>query len=79
MIIAPVLLTLSIKRLQAPTLPMRCAVVKASRRAKKAGLIRAVHGRGVEPSILIKDLRRDQTRTVRGRREPVTIWCASRR
>ena len=42
-------------------------------------LVRAVHGCGVEPSTLIKDLRRDQTRTVRGRREPVTIWCASRR
>jgi adenylate cyclase len=42
-------------------------------------LVRAVHGCGVEPSTLIKDLRRDQARTVRGRREPVTIWCASRR
>jgi adenylate cyclase len=42
-------------------------------------LVRAVHRCGVEPSTLIKDLRRDQTRTVRGRREPVTIWCASRR
>ena len=37
-------------------------------------LVRAVHGCGVEPSALIKDLRRDQTRTVRGRREPVAIW-----
>jgi adenylate cyclase len=37
-------------------------------------LVRAVHGCGVEPSTLIKDLRRDQTRTVRGRREPVAIW-----
>ena len=42
-------------------------------------LIGAVHGCGVEPSTLIKDLRRDQTRTVRGRREPITIWCASLR
>jgi adenylate cyclase len=42
-------------------------------------LVRAVHGCGVEPSTLIKDLHRDQSRTVRGRREPVTIWCASRR
>jgi adenylate cyclase len=42
-------------------------------------LVRAVHGCGVEPSELIGDLRRDQTRTVRGRREPVAIWCASRR
>jgi adenylate cyclase len=38
-------------------------------------LVRAVHACGVEPSTLIKDLRRDQTRTVRGRREPVAIWC----
>jgi len=38
-------------------------------------LVRAVRGCGVEPSGLIKDLRRDQTRTVRGRREPVAIWC----
>jgi adenylate cyclase len=42
-------------------------------------VVRAVHGCGVEPSTLIKDLRRDQTRTVRGRRQPVTIWCASLR
>jgi adenylate cyclase len=42
-------------------------------------LIGAVHGCGVEPSELIGDLRRDETRIVRGRREPVTIWCASRR
>ena len=42
-------------------------------------LVRAVRGCGVEPSTLIKDLRRDRTRIVRGRREPVTIWCASRR
>jgi adenylate cyclase len=42
-------------------------------------LVRAVHACGVEPSTLIKDLRRDQTRTVRGRREPVAIWCASLR
>ena len=42
-------------------------------------LVRAVHGCGVEPSTLIKDLRRDQTRTVRGRRQPVAIWCASLR
>ena len=42
-------------------------------------LVRGVHGCGVEPSTLIKDLRRDQTRTVRGRRQPVTIWCASMR
>ncbi len=42
-------------------------------------LVRAVRGCGVEPSTLIKDLRRDRTSIVRGRREPVTIWCASRR
>jgi class 3 adenylate cyclase len=42
-------------------------------------LVRAVHACGVEPSTLIEDLHRDQTRTVRGRREPVAIWCASPR
>jgi adenylate cyclase len=42
-------------------------------------LVRAVQGCGVEPSTIIKDLRHDQTRTVRGRRQPVAIWCASRR
>ncbi len=38
-------------------------------------LVGAVRGCGVEPSALVEDLRRDQDRTVRGRREPVAIWC----
>ncbi len=42
-------------------------------------LVRAVHGCGVEPSSLVEDLRPDQTRAVRGRREPIAIWCAARR
>jgi adenylate cyclase len=42
-------------------------------------LVRAVHGCGVEPSALVEDLRPDQTRAVRGRREPIAIWCAARR
>jgi adenylate cyclase len=41
-------------------------------------LVRAVHDCGVEPSTLVEDLRRDQTRTVRGRHEPVAIWSVSR-
>lgn len=38
-------------------------------------LVAAVRGCGVEPSVLVEGLRRDQARTVRGRREPVAIWC----
>jgi len=37
-------------------------------------LVRAVRGCGVEPSALAAGLRRDEARTVRGRREPVAIW-----
>jgi adenylate cyclase len=37
-------------------------------------LVRAVRGCGVEPATLVGGLRRDQARTVRGRREPVAIW-----
>ncbi len=37
-------------------------------------LVRAVRGCGVEPAALVEGLRRDQARTVRGRREPVAIW-----
>jgi adenylate cyclase len=37
-------------------------------------LVRAVRGCGVEPSTLVEGLRRDQDRTVRGRRAPVAIW-----
>jgi adenylate cyclase len=38
-------------------------------------LVGAVRACGVEPSTLVDGLRRDQARTVRGRREPVAIWC----
>ena len=38
-------------------------------------LVRAVHGCEVDPSALVAGLRRDQAHTVRGRREPVAIWC----
>jgi adenylate cyclase len=38
-------------------------------------LVRAVRGCGVEPAALVEGLRRDQASTVRGRREPVAIWC----
>jgi adenylate cyclase len=37
-------------------------------------LVRAVRGCGVEPSAVIQGLRPDETRTVRGRREPIAIW-----
>ena len=39
-------------------------------------LIGAVRASGADPSSLVADLRRDETRTVRGRREPVAIWRA---
>jgi adenylate cyclase len=38
-------------------------------------LVSAVRGCGVEPATLLAGLCRDQARTVRGRREPVAIWC----
>ena len=38
-------------------------------------LIRAVRGCGVEPSSIVEGLHRDQARTVRGRHEPVAVWC----
>jgi adenylate cyclase len=40
-------------------------------------LIGAVRGCGVDPSALVDGLRRDQARTVRGRRAPVAIWCVA--
>jgi adenylate cyclase len=42
-------------------------------------LVRAVKSCGVEPSTLIDDLHPEQTRIVRGRREPIRIWCAATR
>lgn len=38
-------------------------------------LVRAVRGCGVEPSSIVEGLHRDQARTVRGRHEPVAVWC----
>jgi len=40
-------------------------------------LVEAVRACGTDPSLLVEGLRRDQTRTVRGRRQPVAIWRAS--
>ncbi len=37
-------------------------------------LVRAVRDCGADPSVLVPDLHHDQTRTVRGRREPVAVW-----
>ncbi len=39
-------------------------------------LIRAVRAIGADPLDLVPDLRRKQDHNVRGRREPVAIWCA---
>lgn len=38
-------------------------------------LIRAVQSRGYEPTAIVEGLRPDRTRTVRGRRQPIAIWC----
>jgi adenylate cyclase len=40
-------------------------------------LLGAVRACGVDPSALVEGLRRDQARTVRGRRAPVAIWCVA--
>jgi adenylate cyclase len=37
-------------------------------------LIRAVHDCGAEPAAIVEGLRRDQTRIVRGRHQPVAVW-----
>jgi len=37
-------------------------------------LVRAARGCGVEPTTIVQGLRRDETRTVRGRQEPVAVW-----
>src|SRR5690606_31473020 len=39
-------------------------------------LVRAVAGCGIEHSSVVPELLRDQSRAVRGRREPVVIWRA---
>jgi adenylate cyclase len=41
-------------------------------------LIRAVRGCGADPASLAQGLRRDQSRTLRGRREPLAIWSLTR-
>lgn len=38
-------------------------------------LVRAVRSRGYEPTAIVEGLRPDRMRTVRGRRQPITIWC----
>lgn len=38
-------------------------------------LVSAVRSRGHEPTAIIEGLRPDRTRTVRGRRQPIAIWC----
>jgi adenylate cyclase len=38
-------------------------------------LIRAARGCGAEPTPNVEGLRRDQTRIVRGRHQPVAVWC----
>jgi adenylate cyclase len=40
-------------------------------------LVAAVRRCGVDAATMVEGLRRDQARTVRGRREPVAIWCAA--
>jgi adenylate cyclase len=38
-------------------------------------LVQAIRRCGSEPSAIAANLRADRTRTVRGRREPIAIWC----
>ena len=38
-------------------------------------LVSAVRSRGHEPNTIIEGLQPDRTRTVRGRRQPIAIWC----
>ena len=38
-------------------------------------LVRAVQSRGHEPTAIIEGLRLDRTRTVRGRQQPIAVWC----
>jgi len=42
-------------------------------------LVVAVRGCGGDPLHIVKDLCRDEARTVRGRREPIAIWCVTAR
>jgi adenylate cyclase len=42
-------------------------------------LVVAVRGCGQDPCLIIKDLCRDEERTVRGRTQPVAIWCVTMR
>jgi class 3 adenylate cyclase len=37
-------------------------------------LIRAVHGCGAEPMVIVEGLHRDQARIVRGRHQPIAVW-----
>jgi hypothetical protein len=38
-------------------------------------LVRAVQSRGPEPTNIIEGLRRDRTRTIRGRQQSIAAWC----
>ena len=38
-------------------------------------LVRAVQSRGHEPTNIIEGLRRDRTRTIRGRQQSIAAWC----
>jgi adenylate cyclase len=42
-------------------------------------LVCAVRGCGQDPCGIVKDLSRDEARTVRGRTQPVAIWCVTTR
>jgi hypothetical protein len=36
-----------------------------------------VRGCGKDPCVIVKDLARDAARTVRGRQQPIAIWCVA--
>jgi|AraplaMF_Col_mMF_1032025.scaffolds.fasta_scaffold00280_27 adenylate cyclase len=42
-------------------------------------LVTAVRGCGEDPCVIVKDLTRDTERTVRGRQQPIAIWCVTAR
>jgi hypothetical protein len=42
-------------------------------------LVMAVRGCGQDPCVIVKDLARDTARTVRGRQQPIAIWCVTSR
>ena len=42
-------------------------------------LVCAVRGCGGDPLLIVKDLCRDEVRTIRGRTQPIAIWCVTTR